>query len=109
VSQVGEDGTMKNHLPLHTSVGVEERRGVPGSLKSEIGGSREARMRLTFYRKEHALIEGKYVAPSILLDELGTNRLEPTASAGIVKTNIVSANEWNAGPPGPFVHGGHIT
>ena len=109
MSQVGEDGAMKDHLPLYTSVGIEERRGMSRSLKSEIGGSREGRWRLTFYRKEHTVIERKYVAPSILLDELATDGLEPPASAGIVNANIVSANEWNAGPRGPFVHGGHIT
>jgi len=109
VSQIGEDGAMEDHLPLYAPVGIEERRCVPRGLKSKIGGSRKARRGLTFYREEHTVIEGKYVAPSILLDELATDRLEPSASAGIVNSNIVRANEWNAGPRGPFVHGGYIT
>lgn len=47
---------------------------------------------MTFYGKKHAVIEGKHVAPSILLDELVTDIMEPSTGAGIVNANSVCAN-----------------
>lgn len=47
---------------------------------------------MAFYGKEHAVIEGKHVAPSMLLDELVTDIVKPSASAGIVDANGVCAN-----------------
>jgi len=65
---------------------------VPGSLKAEIGGPGETLRRLAFYGKEHAVIKRKHVAPSMLLDELVTDILEPCTGTGIVNANSVCAN-----------------
>jgi len=80
-----------------------------GSLKTEIGRARKAWGRVAFDRKEHAVVEGKQVPPSVMLHELVTNRLQPPAGAGIIDTNSVCTNYWYSGPPRPLVHGGHIT
>jgi len=45
----GKDGAMKDHLPLDTSVGAEEGRGMHGSLKAEIGGAGKAWRWAAFY------------------------------------------------------------
>jgi hypothetical protein len=92
VPEIGKDCAMKNHLPLDASVGAEEGRSMHGSLKAEIGRPRKAWRRVAFDRKEHAVIEGKQVPPSIMLHELIANRLQPSAGAGIVDTNGVCTN-----------------
>jgi hypothetical protein len=90
--EIGKDGAMKDHLPLDTSVGAEEGRGMHGSLKAEIGGPGKAWRWVAFYGKEHAVVEGKYVPPAILLHELVTDGLQPPAGTGIIDANSVCAN-----------------
>jgi len=85
----GKDGAMKDHLPLYASVGAEEGRGMHGSLKAEIRGPGKARGWVAFDGKEHAVVEGQYVPPSVLLHELVTNGLQPPAGTSIVDANSV--------------------
>jgi hypothetical protein len=49
VPEIGKDGAMKDHLPLDTSVGAEEGRGMHGSLKAEIRGPWKAWRWAAFY------------------------------------------------------------
>jgi hypothetical protein len=63
-----------------------------GSLKAEIGGPGKARRGAAFYRKKHAVVEGKDVPPAVLLHKLATNRLQPPASAGIIDANSLCTN-----------------
>ena len=90
--EIGKDGAMKDHLPLDTSVGAEEGRGMHGGLKAEIGGPGKAWRWVAFYRKEHAVVEGRHIPPAILLHEVVTNRLQPPAGTGIIDANSVCAN-----------------
>jgi len=99
VPEIGKDCTMEDHLPLDTSVGIEEGRSMHGSLKAEIGRPRKARRGAAFDRKEHAVVEGKHISPSVMLYELVTNRLQPPAGPSIIDTNSVCTNYWNSGPP----------
>lgn len=92
VPEIGKDCAVKDHLPLDASVGAEEGRGMHGGLKAEIRRPRKARRRVAFDGKEHAVVEGKKVPPSVLFHELVTNRLQPSASAGIIDTNSVCTN-----------------
>jgi hypothetical protein len=92
VPEIGKNCTMEDHLPLDASVGTEEGRGMHGGLKAEIGRSRKAWRGVTFDRKEHAVVEGKHVSPSVTLYELVTNRLQPPAGFGIIDANSVCAN-----------------
>jgi hypothetical protein len=90
--EIRKDGAMKDHLPLDTSVGAEEGRGVHGSCESEIGGAGKARRGVAFYGEEHAVVEGKYIPPAILLHELVTDRLQPPAGTGIIDANSICTN-----------------
>jgi hypothetical protein len=92
VPEIGKDCTMEDHLPLDASVGTEEGRGMHGCLKAEIGRPRKAWRGVTFDRKEHAVVEGNHVPPSVILYELVANRLQPPAGLGIIDTNGVCAN-----------------
>ena len=92
VPEIGKHCTVKDHLPLNASVGAEEGRGMHGGLKAEIRRPRKARRRVAFDGKEHAVVEGKEVPPSVMLHELVTNRLQPSAGAGIIDTDSVCTN-----------------
>jgi hypothetical protein len=92
VPEIGKDCTMEDHLPLDASVGAEEGRGMHGGLKAEIGRPRKALRGVAFDRKEHAVVEGMHVPPSVILYELVTNRLQPPAGLGIIDTNGVCTN-----------------
>jgi len=92
VPEKGKDCTMEDHLPLDASVGTKEGRGMHGGLKAEIGRPRKAWRGVTFNGKEHAVVEGKHVPPSVILYELVTNRLQPPAGLGIIDANSVCAN-----------------
>lgn len=92
VPEIGKDCTMEDHLPLDASVRTEEGRGMHGCLKAEIGRPRKAWRGMTFDRKEHAVVEGNHVPPSVILYELVANRLQPPAGLGIIDTNGVCAN-----------------
>ena len=63
-----------------------------GGLKAEIGRPRKAWRGVTFNGKEHAVVEGKHVPPSVILYELVTNRLQPPAGLGIIDTNSICTN-----------------
>src|SRR5487761_1378502 len=97
--EIGKGSAMKDHLPLDTSVGAEEGRGVHGSLKTEIGGPGKARRGAAFYGKKHAVVEGMDVPPAVLLHELVTNCLQPPAGTGIIDANSICANYWYSCPP----------
>lgn len=97
--EIGKNCTMEDHLPLDASVGTKEGRGMHGGLEAEIRRSRKAWRRVTFDRKEHAVVEGKHVPPSVTLYELVTNRLQPPAGFGIIDANSVCANQWNSSSP----------
>jgi hypothetical protein len=92
VPEIGKDCTMEDHLPLDASVGTEEGRGMHGGLKAEIGRPRKAWRGVTFNRKEHAVVEGKHVPPSVIMYKLVANQLQPPAGLGIIDTNSVCAN-----------------
>jgi len=108
VAEGGECRTVKYHLPLDSTLGGEERRGVYRDLDAHCGGARQAIGRLerarTFDAEEHTRVGGGHIVPTVLGDEVGLEPEEPTVGTGIGGAESVCASEGNAGPGCPVVH-----
>ena len=102
VAEGGECRTVKDHLPLDSTLRRKEGRGVFWNFDAHGWGPREAVGRLertgTFDGEEHTRVSGDDIVPTVFVDELGLGEEQPPVSADVGGTESFCSGERDAGP-----------
>ena len=108
MAEGGECRTVKDHFPLDSTLGGEERGRVYGNLDAHGGCSGQTVGGLertgTLDGEEHTRVRGGHIAPTVLFDEVGLESEEPAVGTGVGCAEGICAGEGDAGPGSPVVH-----